>query len=265
MFETFADIWKDYLTYDAYRNLSSNGYYHMLHPGTNLRIISTFSLVYDTQNWYTVPNHTDPLEQLLFMEQTLDMCEKNGEIAHIIGHIPPGDVFTLSKWSTRFRALVNRYTNILRGQYYGHTHYDEFKNIKSYRDDELSAGTVWATGSFTAYPLKNPGLRIWELDPDTWHIWNYEQHRMYITEANNHANLVRKNSNYTDAELKATGEWEVSYKFREYYGIDMDFNTIAEYIEKIKDDDEVKTKVITMMHGEGPDSVNRQNEQYWTY
>ena len=91
---------------------------------------------------------------LRFLEETLLDCEANGEVAYIIGHIPPGDVFALSQWSKRFVGLVNRFTNIIRGQFYGHTHYDEFKNIKSHRDDEISAGTVWAVGSLTSYPRK---------------------------------------------------------------------------------------------------------------
>lgn len=69
--ETFADIWVDYLTPEAHKNLSSYGYYHMQHLDTNLRIIGTFSLVYDIQNWKLIPNHTDPLGELLFLEEIL--------------------------------------------------------------------------------------------------------------------------------------------------------------------------------------------------
>lgn len=265
IFQTFADIWVDYLTPEAHYNFSNYGYYHMKHLDTNLRIISTFSLVYDTQNWFTVDNNTDPLNELAFLEETLAMCEKNNEVAYIIGHIPPGDVFALSKWSTRFRALVNRYTNIIRGQFYGHTHYDEFKNVKSFRNDSLSAGTVWAVGSFTAYPNKNPGIRIWEVDAETWHLWDFIQHRMYVTETNKQADIVRQNPHYTQEELKKTGVWKIAYTFRDYFGISMEFEDIAQYINKIDTDREVASKIITMMHCEGPDSIARQNEQHWTY
>jgi len=73
VYETFGEIWKDYLTPEAYRNMSNYGYYHMKHLDTNLRIIGTFSMVYDTQNWYTVPNHTDPTGHLKFLEETLEL------------------------------------------------------------------------------------------------------------------------------------------------------------------------------------------------
>lgn len=239
MFETFAEIWKDHLPEEAYRNLSSYGYYHVKHLDTNLRILSTFSLVYDIMNWYVVPNHTDPLGQLQFMEEVLELAEHNNEIVYIIGHIPPGDVFTLGKYMVRYRALINRFTNIIRGQYYGHTHYDEFKNVKSYRNDELSAGIVFAVPSITSYPRKNPSLRVWELDPKTWHIWDYEQHRLYVTTANKNADIVRQKPNYTEKELYDTAEWVIAYKFRDYFNISMEFEEIAKMIHKSKDDKEI--------------------------
>lgn len=266
VFESFADIWKDYLTLEAYRNMSNYGYYHQKHLDTNLRIIGTFSMVYDTQNWYLVPNHTDPLLHLKFLEETLEYCEHNNEVAYLIGHIPPGDIFTLSEWSTRFRALVNRFTNIIRGQFYGHTHYDEFKNVKSFRDDEMSAGTVWAVPSLTSYPHKHPGLRMWEVDADTWNIWDYEQYRMYVNDTNAAADAVRQNPDYTPEELKSTGKWQTSYKFKDYYGIDnMDFESLAKLVERSKTNERISKKIITMMHCEGPDSIARIDEQYWTY
>mmetsp|Transcript_8714 Transcript_8714/g.8252 ORF Transcript_8714/g.8252 Transcript_8714/m.8252 type:complete len:367 (+) Transcript_8714:612-1712(+) len=265
VFETFADIWKDYITPEAYKNLSSHGYYHEKHLDTNLRIIGTFSLVYDIQNWQLIPNHTDPLEHLKFLEETLDYCQHNNEVAYIIGHIPPGDVFALGQWTIRFRAIVNKYKNIIRGQFYGHTHYDEFKNVKSYRDDELSAGIIWATPSFTSYPKKQPSLRIWDVDPETWHLWDYEQWRFYIDVANDQVNEIRKQPNHTEDDIRNTAKWEIAYTFRDYFGISLEFEEVANYIERIKTDKEVAKKIITMMHCEGPDSIARQNEQEWTY
>lgn len=175
-------------------------------------------------------------------------------------------MFVLGEWSVRFRALVNRYTNIIRGQFYGHTHYDEFKNVKSYKEDEKSAGVVWATPSFTSFPRKQPSLRMWEVDSETWHLWDYTQYRLYLNKTNKAVEDLRKrNPKYTDLELKATAKWEVAYTFRDYYGISMEFEEISRFIDRIKTDRSIATKVITMMHCEGPDSDSRQDEQFWTY
>ena len=46
---------------------------------------------------------------------------------HILGHIPPGHVDCVRVWSANFNAIVGRYSHIIAGQFYGHTHLDEFQ------------------------------------------------------------------------------------------------------------------------------------------
>lgn len=43
-------------------------------------------------------------------------------MVYLIGHIPPKS--NLNDWSMRFNAIVDRYSYIIRGQFYGHTHSD---------------------------------------------------------------------------------------------------------------------------------------------
>lgn len=43
----------------------------MMHPNSNLRIISTWSLDFDNMNWFLMPNNTDPNGQISFLEKTL--------------------------------------------------------------------------------------------------------------------------------------------------------------------------------------------------
>jgi len=66
------------------------------------------------------------------MMDQLIYAEAHNESVLIIGHIPPGDVFALSDWSEVYRLLMNRFAHIIKGQFYGHTHYDEFKVVKGY-------------------------------------------------------------------------------------------------------------------------------------
>ena len=46
---------------------------------------------------------------------------------HILGHIPPGHVDCVRVWSANFNAIISRYSNTVTGQFYGHTHTDEFQ------------------------------------------------------------------------------------------------------------------------------------------
>ena len=61
IFEVVAEIFKDYMTDEAYETFRNYGYYQMLHPNTNMRIIATISSPMDAMNWWHVPNNTDPL------------------------------------------------------------------------------------------------------------------------------------------------------------------------------------------------------------
>ena len=55
---------------------------------------------------------------------------------HILGHIPPGHVDCVRVWSANFNAIVGRYSHIIAGQFYGHTHLDEFQLFFSKEKNE---------------------------------------------------------------------------------------------------------------------------------
>ena len=85
----------------------------------------------------------------------------------------------------RFNALVDRYSYIIRGQFFGHTHSDhlsfypkikehyESKNISS---DPLSNYYLVAP-SLTTYSDRIPEYRVMEVDFDTLQVVNYHQYR----------------------------------------------------------------------------------------
>ena len=79
-----------------------------------------------------------------------------------MGHIPPGDFgctsckesYTREKsnsiiaWSGRYRALVDRFSNIIRGQFFGHTHTDQVQVVRSFADGS-PVGSIYIAPSFT--------------------------------------------------------------------------------------------------------------------
>ena len=48
-------------------------------------------------------------------------------MVYLIGHIPPKN--NLNDWAMRFSAIIDRYSYIVRAQFYGHTHNDHFSFI----------------------------------------------------------------------------------------------------------------------------------------
>lgn len=46
--------------------------------------------------------------QLEWLVQTLSEAEQNGEIVHILSHIPTGDTTCSAKWSQEYQKIVSR-------------------------------------------------------------------------------------------------------------------------------------------------------------
>lgn len=161
------------------------GYFTTKFPNSNLRIISLNTFLCDIFNFYLIQNPTDPFSQFSWLIKTLREAELNHEEVFIISHIPPGDTNYMSECSKRFKAIVDRFQNIIKGQFYGHTHYDEMKLIPEYFDSNVMAGVEFVAPSLTTYSFQNPSFRIFEMDEETKIIYNYYQYRLNLTEANN--------------------------------------------------------------------------------
>ena len=73
---------------------------------------------------------------------------------HILGHIPPGHVDCVRVWSANFNAIVGRYSHIIAGQFYGHTHLDEFQLFFSKEKNEKESTGMQVVQLYTvAYKL----------------------------------------------------------------------------------------------------------------
>lgn len=117
----------------------------------------------NSDNWLLLQDPSDPGDMLAWIEEELKESEKTGQIVYIIGHIPIND--NLNDWSMRFNALVDRYSYIVRGQFYGHTHADEisfFPSMKSsgnIKNADL-VGFNLVAPSLTTYSDRIPEYRI---------------------------------------------------------------------------------------------------------
>lgn len=181
---TMGNMFKQWLSDSEYEHFIQNGYYSTKFKNTNLRIIALNCFLCDIMNFFLIRNPTDPGHQFKWLEGTLRQSEKNGEAVMIIGHIPPGDSTYLSHCSKRYNALVDRFSHIIRGQFFGHTHYDEFRVINGYFNQTNIAGLILTSPSLTSYSWKNPSFRVYELESNNKIFSDYKQYRLNLTEAN---------------------------------------------------------------------------------
>ena len=145
----YADLWKDWLGEDAYKTFKQFGGYSKKHNDTNLRIVSLNCMLCDVVNFNLMKDPTDPQSQIDWLERVLHKAEEDGEVVYLISHIPPGDSSFLSECARRVMVLLDRYSYIIRGQFYGHTHYDEIKVTTGYYDKEKVTGVSFIAPSLT--------------------------------------------------------------------------------------------------------------------
>ena len=101
-------------------------------------------------NFYLIGELSDPMGELIWLEQKLREIEEEGRIAIIIGHVPPGSSDCNKAFAGRYRALIDRFQHIVRGQYFGHIHYEEFRIVRASEDNKPIHSEHW-TGSLTTF------------------------------------------------------------------------------------------------------------------
>jgi len=208
----------------------------------------------DVLNFNIVRNPTDPIQQFAWLESVLRQAEKDSEVAYIIGHIPPGDSTYTSECSKRYNALIDRFSDIVRGQFYGHTHYDEFRTVHEYFNYTNIAGLIHIAPSLTTYTDKSPQFRIYDVDDTSKVILDYTQYFMNISKAN--------------ADPDNTPTWEVLYNAKQYFGMEnmLDYSRFVNVTQELISNSTNVTSIMYNFFGVGKDyEKNKDNKKFGKY
>lgn len=103
-------------------------------------------------------------EQLQWLHDTLLAAEAAGQHVHILAHILSGGGSCFRWWSRQYRRVIDRFHRIIGGQFFGHSHRDEF-NIFYARDNHQTAiNPAWMGGATTSYSSTNPNYAVYYVD-----------------------------------------------------------------------------------------------------
>lgn len=103
---------------------------------------------------------------LRWLTAQLQECEDKGIKVHLIGHHPPGQSDIFSVWSENFNKIVNRYEATITGQFYGHTHFDEFAVFFDEANATRPFGVAYVAPSITTFNSGEPSVRVYHIDGD---------------------------------------------------------------------------------------------------
>lgn len=235
--DALAEIWGGFVDERSKATLKEGGFYSTKHPSLNLRVISLNCAAYNSENWYLIYNITDPGNQISWLWNELAQAEKNNELVYIISHSAPGKT-SLTEWALHFSALADRYSHIIRGQFFGHSHSDKFMVQKELFTPK-PIGLQFIGPSITTYTEINPSYRIYQVDSESLQVTNYYQYRLNLTQANLNPN--------------SEPEFELAYDFLSEYGVsDMYPDTILDWLNAIKDDEQQVLKLRRNQETQGP-------------
>lgn len=191
--------------------------------------------------------------QLEWLRDTLIEAESNGDKVHIVGHVPPNTASCIRAWNREYNKLIRRFTNIISGQFNGHTHTDEFTLFYSELNSDSMANTntnsnnnnsstsainvAWNGGSGTSFIGFNSNYRLYTIDANTYEVNDHETWIFNLTEAN--------------LNPDKTPIWFKEYSFRDAFGVnDLKPKTLSDLVNNtFRNDKHALERVIGKFHG----------------
>ena len=119
-----------------------------------------------------------------WLENVLADAEKNGEIVHIMDHIPIGHDQHTTQCAWRLKILLERYQNIIRGYFSGHSHSEYMTIVKEYTNQSKPNIIDYITSGLTTYSSYNPSFRIFEIDSVDFYVEDFIQYRFDLEKSN---------------------------------------------------------------------------------
>jgi sphingomyelin phosphodiesterase len=181
--ELMAHLWSDYDWIDAetadQARLHYGGYATVTKQG--LKIIALNSNFWYRWNLYNYWDMYDPDTSgtLRFLVDELLECERSGNRAWVIAHVPPGGIAdeALPVASDALAQILERFSpETIAGLFFGHTHQDEFtvlyKGNEFERTAEDAINVAWIGPSVTPFSHYNPSWRYYEVDSGSLEIVN---------------------------------------------------------------------------------------------
>jgi len=173
----------------------------------DLRIIAVNTQYWYKQNYWLYDSDVvqpDPNGIIAFLVDALQAAEDAGDRAWIIGHIPLGKEDTLQDQSNYYDQVLQRYINTIAGQFFGHSHKDQFEIAYSNYSDQTAANAVAVAliGPALTPTSGNPAFKFYDIDPDTFEVMD--------------SSVIF--TNISDPTFQISPTWGLYYSARETYG-----------------------------------------------
>ncbi|XP_054161219.1 sphingomyelin phosphodiesterase-like [Oppia nitens] len=159
LYDELAQHWAQWLPKDAQQLLRYAGYYtYVVNKGFRVIVLNTNYC--SRLNIWTYYDPVDPANQLKWLIKELVIAESDGYRVHIVGHVPVDNRECTQAWVYNYLAIVERFQHLIVGQFFGHTHADEFRLLYSNHNISRPIGVQILSPSLTTFEQFNPSYRI---------------------------------------------------------------------------------------------------------
>lgn len=173
-------MWLDYgwIDKDASTQVRETHGAYAIEPMKGLKVITLNSNYWYRWNFYNYVGMEDPDPSgiIRFLISELADCENRGLKAWVQAHVPPGGLMdeALPPAASFLTATFERYSDVITGLFFGHTHLDEFSVLYSHgateRSEDRALNVAWIAPSITPFTDLNPGWRYYKVNSATFEI-----------------------------------------------------------------------------------------------
>ena len=158
-------------------NFIKYGYYN-LSISNNLSILSINSLDYDKNNLFSA-NKIINSRQDKWLKDILSYNNVSNIQTYILGHIYPTNSEAGDIYNSWLISYMNKYSNIIKGLFFGHSHKDQFKIVKN----NCNIAPILITPSMMS-DKRNPCFRIYKYNRYNNLLLDYYQYCVNISKSN---------------------------------------------------------------------------------
>ena len=185
----FKRYWGQWLGDAALEKFGEFGYYSKdinLSNGKEVpagtRVIAINTQACNPTNAYIYGERSDPGNMFAWLEQELLEIESTGGLAIVISHYTPNQC--QHQFGTRYRALIERFQNVVRFGLAGHTHFKNFEVTQSISNPGKPVMFTNVAPSVTPWRFVQPSFQVITLDAEMMLPLNIETYYMDIAKAN---------------------------------------------------------------------------------
>lgn len=159
-----ANAWVQWLPTSTQATIRRGGYYTALSPDSRLRIIGLNNNDCYRGNFWQLYSTDQVAEQLQWFHDTLLAAERAGEHVHVVTHMNSGGSSCSRWWSREYRRVIERFHRIIGGQFFGHSHSDEFNIHYARSQHNVAINAGWVGGAITVHSGTSPNYNAYYVD-----------------------------------------------------------------------------------------------------